>query len=1008
MGHIVLFALILFGCCYFSCSGNTLRLRVNQATSPNAVTMTHGAPVLSWIVGSSSRAQIVTRSEVMVLRDDKVIWNTSMQGNGTQVEYNVDGKASEDLMPDTDYSWTVRWCDGNGNMSNWAQTAQFSTALFTESDWLGAEWLAMNGPAKQSPHVDTDYAYQFRTTIKSSVTSNGATVTRCSLAISGLGYYKAWIEGKIVGDHELGESMQFNNQLPYDMHNCTAHVQQALSRETAQDIPMFTIAVALGRGWYGQQTVVALGNIPSGPRMLRLVMKLTYSDGQTEQIISSPKTWKRGHGPIVWEALHLGIVYDARLETPGWQLSTYNDDNWIPALSPGNITNNKSSLLDGATMTASVHPTIRKTQEITPQKITPVVGTNKTWVIDVGQNIAGWCQFRLPTKGVAMGTNVTFMHGERLNLNNGTITHAIQPLTQGAYEQTVYIFGNTSTSDYVTFEPMFVSYGFRYVQLEGDLPSPPTLSNITCWFVHTDLQQIGSFSFPNTTTDKTEVGAVQQALQDNYNAVIQTARANYISYPTDCPHRERRGWLGDAQASAGSFLTRFDMGAAYTKWLDDIKFAAARMYFDGDFPTLAPNYASPNQAPTPTLHPGRTATAWSSAFVLVWDWTWRWYGDLGLAARHYERAKDYVDHLANHTDHTTHILPVTWQGTGLLGDWCAALGVNGTGGPDAVFSPRHASGIFDTFYYIRVLEALLRAHQALGKDESSADLYKQRLQNAKSGFNFVFYDREQQIYRDEVVAKDVDTYGQEPLQSALALALTVQVADLPHVNNTEGVLNSLINDVVHTQGNRLTTGLIGTKYLLPVLSQGGAIDTAIALATQQQDPSWGYMLQQGPGTLWEQWFGNASYVRPRGSLNHIMLGSQGPWFYEYLGGLQLPDNSVGWNTANIAPKVTAKLSGFTASLLTVKGLLTSSWSWLNNDKSSKFGGYTHNVTIPMNTVASVTFNSRAQTIAESGTTVFDQGHFFPNSVTGVTMGGVSATGSIWLQVLNGNYSFVVK
>jgi hypothetical protein len=119
-------------------------------------------------------------------------------------------------------------------------------------------------------------------------------IARCSLMISGLGYYKAWLEGQLLDDHELGESMQFQRQLPYDAVDCTPHAQRALAaaaaaaaaaartstsgkskaNATAASTTPLTLAVALGRGWYGEQEIMALGNHPSGPRMLRTVFVL--------------------------------------------------------------------------------------------------------------------------------------------------------------------------------------------------------------------------------------------------------------------------------------------------------------------------------------------------------------------------------------------------------------------------------------------------------------------------------------------------------------------------------------------------------------------------------------------------------------------------------------------------------------------------------------------------------------------------------------------------------------
>jgi len=212
--------------------------------------------------------------------------------------------------------------------------------------------------------------------------------------ISGLGYYRAWLGGVPLDDHELGESMQFQQQLPYDAVDCTQHVADLLAiatssatRPGADDGPasatsfVFILAVELGRGWYGEQMITALGNRPSGPRMLRCLLTLTLADGTRQYLSSQPKTWRRGEGPVVWEELHLGIVYDARRETSGWQLSSFDDGAWTrPRLI--NLTD-VSSLLGAANMTTSIHPRIRKVGAVIPKLIRAVA--TDTWLVDVGQ-----------------------------------------------------------------------------------------------------------------------------------------------------------------------------------------------------------------------------------------------------------------------------------------------------------------------------------------------------------------------------------------------------------------------------------------------------------------------------------------------------------------------------------------------------------------------------------------------------------------------------------------------
>lgn len=383
------------------------RLRVNHAPSPRGVM--EPSPRLSWAVAHTERAQSPREYEVMVNRSviadgatrQTVAW--SARTRSLPVSYGEDG-SGEPLRADTDYTWAVRWTDAVGRVSPWSALSHFSTALFNESDWRGAEWIGTDGPAASEPFVDVDQANRFRGTL--TLRQGAPPVARCSLMIAGLGYYRAWLEGIRLDDHELGESMQFEQQIPYDAVDCTAALVASAGLQKPQrqhpnggtasekQLPVVSpgaalaadvnvsLAVELGRGWYGEQSVRALGNRPSGPRMLRCLMTVTFVDGTSQILTSHHQTWRRRQGPVVVEELHLGIVYDARRESPGWQQAGFDDGAWSPPR-PINLTADVP-VLKRANLTTSFHARIRKVQPpMTPLSVRHVA--NHTWLVDVGK-----------------------------------------------------------------------------------------------------------------------------------------------------------------------------------------------------------------------------------------------------------------------------------------------------------------------------------------------------------------------------------------------------------------------------------------------------------------------------------------------------------------------------------------------------------------------------------------------------------------------------------------------
>lgn len=1005
-------------------------LRVMHASQPRGITSQ--SPCFSWSLQHQGRDQYPSSYEVCVKQrlangTSSQAWmtNVSVAPNtlGQPIMYNMDN-IGVPLISDTDYAWRVRWKDANSIVSAWSAWSNFTTAIIKDEDWYDARWIGMDGPDDIIPYIDVDEANRFRTEFDIHGPESEAGVpVRCSLIISGLGYYYATIQGRKIDDHELGESMQFQRRIPYENLDCTSTVLAAVSDISLQHMNLSTISlvlgIELGRGWYGEQTISALGNRPSGPRMLRCLLSLTYLDGSIERISSNPTSykWYRGLGPVIWDQLHLGIVFDSERDSPGWDCfglnsSTGTTSEWQLVQNPLNLSDNSSHVgygrLASAELVTTLQPKIRKTKHFHPIRITTVVNEMPTYLVDLGQNIAGWCRYKFHPMLNTSHKNITFTHAEYLS-TNGTITHAVQPLTVGAYEQSVFILPINNMTTVIEYEPRFVSYGFRYVEVSGPLATAPVPDDISCWWVHTDLAQKGTFEFASPARE----AKLENRLLVNYNSTLDSAKSNYISFPTDCPHRERRGWLGDAGTASHTMAYAFDMSAAYTKWLQDVSDTAQIQYSNGNIGTISPQYNSQCVGPArlPSDH-DKTAPAWSAAFVLIWDLTWRLTNDTALAAIHYSRAKAYVDFLAASWDSKRYVLPVDWGGK-LLGDWCAALGVNGTSNGDGSvnqYGSTHASGIWNTFYFIKTHEALLEAQKALGVPNASMNVIKERINAARNGFNAVYYAVSEKIYKDAEVAAKTSMYGPEPLQTALSLALELGVTDI--INATSDVQMALLRNVVANE-YRMTSGLVGIKYLFSNLasifgsSYEDGVDAALNILQGKESPSFGFMFSEGPGnTLWESPNGNSSWHRPRGSLNHIMLGGHaGPFFFAKLGGISQLHNyeAAGWNNFRIAPAITQRFTGFGVRIQTARGLIESSWRWMGASRST---GYILNATIPVGSEAVITLPT-CNTVLESGIAVWKLGTFVSHAVIGV-VGGEQDEDSHGVRITakSGEYSFL--
>jgi alpha-L-rhamnosidase len=460
----------------------------------------------------------------------------------------------------TRYFWTVTYWDSSGQQSPTSDMAFFQTGLMDgEEDWVFADWL------------DGEKGNQLRTEFEID-----KPVSAAFLYIVGLGYYQARINGQQVGDHVLGPFTTFEYRLLYDAHDVTDLIrfgQNALS-------------VTLGHGWYAQPSVKV------GGRSLRCIMFIFFEGGGGFPVKSSKDSWKQTDGPIVVDDIYIGETYNASMETPGWDMPGYNDSHWANATA--------LKTLPTGSFSAHMMPHAKKVDTYSALNITqPGPGV---FVFDFGQNMAGFCTLHLDQPG-QRGTNITLLHAEMM-FENGFVQHRYS----NSPELTVYIF--SGDEDTIEFEPRFTYYGFRYVQITG-FPGAPDHQSLVAHFVHTAVDEESSIVF---SEDHNILNGAQHITRF-------ASLSNFISIPTDCPQRERRGWLGDAQLSAEFTIHNFDMAASYTKFLRDINdtqlFVATENKGDGAVPDCVPWYHHGGLPSDP---------AWGVAYTLLTYWMYHYYG----------------------------------------------------------------------------------------------------------------------------------------------------------------------------------------------------------------------------------------------------------------------------------------------------------------------------------------------------------------------------------------------
>jgi alpha-L-rhamnosidase len=484
------------------------------------------------------------------------------------------------------------------------------------------------------------------------------------------------------------------------------------------------------------------------------------------------------------------------------------------------------------------------------------------------------------------------------------------------------------------WEPRFTYHGFRYVGLSG-YPGVPPVNAVRGRVVHTAVEPIGNFA-----CSKPVLNSLQRI-------IIWGQKTNLHSIPTDCCQRdERMGWMGDAQGTAEEAIYNFDMAAFYTNFLRDIRDVQDEK---GTITDTVPHIWGSRPADP----------AWGTAYPLIGWYVYQYYGDRRILEEHYDGIKKYVEFLRTRAEND--LVKFSYYG-----DWVAV--------------DRTPGDIVSSFYYYYDVKVLSEMAKVLGKG-ADAKTYEDLAAAIKTAFHREYFDPEIRGYANGT-------------QTANALPLFL---DLVAEKMRGAVWGSLFDNIVYKNNSHLTTGIIGTKYIMELLTNTDNSDLAYDIATQTTYPSWGYMIENGATTLWELW--QLRQGPSMNSHNHPMFGSVGSWLYKALAGINLAPGSAGFEKIRIAPQTVRDLRYAAGSTRTVRGDVSSSWS---RDER----GMQLEVVIPVGSEAEVfipRFNLENVVIKEGDQVVWD-GQGYRSGVQGIRSVEKAQT-SFLIKIGSGRYAF---
>jgi len=454
--------------------------------------------------------------------------------------------------------------------------------------------------------------------------------------------------------------------------------------------------------------------------------------------------------------------------------------------------------------------------------------------------------------------------GTKLHLQFAEEIHkdgSINPISnEHAKAEATYVLKGGASE---TYEPRFTFYGFRYVEVTAD-SELPEIENIQGCVVYSDNERSGHFECANETINKI------------HKATVWSQKSNMIGFPLDCPQRdERLGWFGDAQVTAEEAMFNFDMPRFYHNWITGIRKNQDRA--TGDIPIISPRPYIKDEG-----------VEWSSTYlIMIWQY-YVYYGDKKILYENYKAMKKYLEFLD--AEANDHILKQGW-----IGDWGSLVKGWEEGEPESV----------PTAFYYWNSKILAKIAGVLG-EKNDVEYFSLKAETIKKAYNNRFFSPVKNEYHKG---------------SQMANAFPLYLGLVPE-ENKKFVLNNLVDDIINKNKGHLTTGVLGSKYMIDALTMEGRADVAYLLATQTGYPSWSDMVEKYT-TMSEFWTLKQSH-------NHVMTGSIDAFFYKTLAGFNLDENYPGCERIIIRPFIPESLPYVKASIATIRGKVSVHWE---NNKS---------------------------------------------------------------------------
>ncbi|MBO5224764.1 MAG: family 78 glycoside hydrolase catalytic domain [Clostridia bacterium] len=719
------------------------------------------------------------------------------------------------------------------------------------------------------------------------------TVKKATLYASCMGVYDAFIDNKKVGDAVLAPGWtSYLKHVQYQKYDVTNMLKNGS-----------VLSLSCGQGWaVGHIGNHSTNHISSIEICAVASLKVTYVDGKTEHFRTN-NSWDTYTSDVLFSE-----IYDGETQ-----------DKTVPITNVGKAVEVKIK----TKLIPQIGEWIVEHERLAPIKLFTTPKGER--VIDFGQNMTGYVEFKLKAK---RGEKIAITHAEVLD-KDGNFYNENYRLAKNL--MTYICSGNDDI-----FKPKHTFQGFRYIRLDEFPDIEINLDNIRAVVVHSDMERTGDFKCGN------------EKINQLYHNVIWGQKSNYLDVPTDCPQRdERLGWTGDTQVFCRTASINYNVYKFFRKWLTDLR---ADQREDGAVCGIIPIVRTGK-----AIGGTRLSAGWGDA-VCICPWeVYLAYGDTTILKENFTAMKKWVEYIRKAGNEE-----YLWLSGLHYGDWLAM-----DAGENEYIGATSNDLIASVFYAYSTL-LLVKAGKVLGKDVTE---YEELYNNILKRFREYFIPNgellEQYPYTEIITFKHkpVDIYRKGLTQTALVLILHFNMCE----QKDRARFTEMLVKMIENNGMRMTTGFLGTPYILHALSENGRADIAYKLLLQEKIPSWLYSVNHGATTMWEHWDSlkedGSFWSTDMNSFNHYAYGAVYDWLFGVSVGIKPREDMPGYKAVDIAPHPNKELGFADASIKTAYGKIRVKWYYKNDTVH-------YEISVPQAVTANLTLPSGYKTMLSGGEYVF--------------------------------------